>query len=230
MQLKTLKLRRIKILAGSLLIFVGITWLIGWSSIFTVKTITVTGLTKEAGISSEQLIKNSGVRLGDQMARINARSIARKLEIYPNIAEVNLKRDWPNHLIIKLNLKVPIAASKSGNQYLLYDSNGVAFASSQRLPKDTLLILGNSSKGITGAVKIFRNLPTQLSESVTAIAAGSPERIIFTFSTADQGRKIRVIWGSSLELEKKIQVASLLLQRGSVRLIDVSAPMAPTTR
>lgn len=77
-------------------IFLGIIYVIGWSSFFTISSVTIETTDPKNVVLIESELGSAGLTLqvGKPLARINSRAIERSLKEQPWIGEVNLERDW----------------------------------------------------------------------------------------------------------------------------------------
>jgi hypothetical protein len=80
----------------SLALMTALVYLIGWSSVLTVTSVTIkTSDPKNVSLISGQLESSGlGIDIGDPLARINARAIERSLKDQTWIGEVNFERNW----------------------------------------------------------------------------------------------------------------------------------------
>ena len=67
-------------------------YLLGWSSFFNVKSVEISGAPTPA--VQVEIEKKSQVAVGQQLARVNPQSAARKIEKSPWIKDAKISRDW----------------------------------------------------------------------------------------------------------------------------------------
>ena len=216
-------MKRIRVLVAVVGIFILLAWVLGWSGLLTVRTIHVEGLSAKSSLSSRQLIFQSGIHLGDKMARANTTRLSELQKKYPRIESVTLKRRWPSTITLVVKEKSAIAAVFSGGIYQLYGEDGLPFAHVATPPKDLPVIYGRETAGVKAAVAIYRSLPQDLAGQIVTLTARTNDLIEFTIG------KTRITWGSSDDSATKIKVLRVLLKTNAKK-IDVSAPLAPTTR
>ena len=216
-------MRRFRILIALLATFVLLAWVLGWSSLLTVRTIHVQGITPHSSLKASQLIAESGVRVGDKMARVQASNLEQVKRKYPKIESIAVKRSWPSTITIVVREKNPIAAVYFNGVYQLYGEDGLPFSQVTTPPSDLPIISGRETAGIKAAVAIYRSLPRDLASQIVTLTARTNDLIEFTIG------KTRITWGSSDESATKIKVLRVLLKT-SAKKIDVSAPLSPTTR
>ena len=203
--------------------FVLLAWILGWSSLLTVRTIHVEGIAASSALKGKQLIAESGIRVGEKMARAHVSTLSELKKKYPKIESITLKRSWPSTITIVVKEKDAIAAVYFNGAYQLYGEDGLPFANVATPPSDLPVIMGRETAGIKAAVSIYRSLPADLASQIVTLTARSNDLIEFTIG------KTRITWGSSDDSATKIKVLRVLLKTRAKK-IDVSAPLSPTTR
>jgi cell division protein FtsQ len=195
-------------------------WLLGWSSFLTVKQIVVIGLSADSPLKSQGVISLSGVKIGEPMARVSGASIKRELSQVPRIGSVALKRSWPHKVILVIK----------GNQFALIDSQGNVYGTVPAPPAGlpVIAVTGDFQTGLKTAMSVITYLPEGIKSQVTHLDSTGTDGLQLTLSSG-----ARVIWGSSEDLALKSRVLSTLLAGAGaerVKVFDVSAPYAPTTK
>ncbi len=67
-------------------------YFLGWSSIFTVKKIEIQGAPTTS--VQENIETRSQIEVGQQLARVNPQSVARRVEKLTWVKDVTISRDW----------------------------------------------------------------------------------------------------------------------------------------
>lgn len=127
----------------------------------------------------------------------------------PWVKEIELHRDFPHGLTVKLILRQAVV--RSGEGFL--DANGVA------LPKagenlEQLPLYGSKCDKETestctkNALEILAVLPEDLRAQVTQLNAHSRKNIVLTLNSGTE-----IVWGDSSNNQKKLKVLQVLLQR-----------------
>ncbi len=202
--------------------FVLLAWVLGWSSLLTVRTIQIEGIAPKSALNGKQLIAESGIRVGEKMARAHISTLSELKAKYPKIESIALKRSWPSTVTLVVKEKIAIAAVYVNGVYQLYGEDGLPFARVAIPPNDLPIITGRETAGIKAAVSIYRSLPADLASQIATLTARTNDLIEFTIG------ETRITWGSSDDSATKIKVLRVLLKT-SARKIDVSAPLSPTT-
>jgi cell division protein FtsQ len=208
-------------------------YLLGWSGLMTIDQIKVSGLSKTQKVSNltaKEVIKLSGIKIGQPIARVNASSVKRKLLTLPQILDVKVNRKLPSSVLIELKMrKVEIAVTASGGGFLIGDASGVTFAKVNKVPRGVPIIKTSTSKLLLSqTLLIFQSLPTKIQNRVISIDAKTRDSITFNLT---QG--VEIIWGGSQEQDLKIEVLNALLadpNNNKVKNFDISSPLAPTVR
>jgi cell division septal protein FtsQ len=218
----------------SAIIFVivgALAYLLGWSSIFTVTSVEISGA-PTAAIQVE-IEKKSQIKIGQQLARVNPQSVARKVEKSPWIKDVAISRDWLSGLVrIEVNPRQPLAFFNSDQvPGQTIDEEGRLFSLPGYTNPDLALISAKSPKSALEANELFTQLPKNFRAQITSMTATSSNT--FTLNSVIKGREIRIRWGDSRDMALKISVINKLLklpENKRITLIDVVAPYAPIVK
>ena len=106
---------------------------------------------------------------------------------------------------------------------MIGDADGIAYQSPTPLPKKLLTIDGSDPEALGTAVRIYQQLPVEISQKIAKLTAKSRDDVTFTLGS---GAVVR--WGNDKKADQKIAVLTALLPRRA-RMYDVSAPELPTT-
>lgn len=217
---------RARILATLLLLFMGLTYLFAWSPIFTVKTISTSGL--PTGIKSENFVAQSKVEIGEKMARIEPRSVEKLLGETSWVKEISVSRNWiKGDVAIAVTARVPVGLYKGR----AIDSSGTLFELPGAQPKSLPTVSAATPElGLT-AIALFTELPVEMRESLIALSATNISSI--NSWHREPGRDVKITWGSSKEVELKVSVYRALLalkENQGIRRVDLSAPHAPIVK
>ena len=212
MKRKLIALAAIAALAGS-------TYLLGYSSFFTVSSIEVTG--------SDRFV-STGIAKGEKLARVEPRAIATKLERLDWIQSAQVSRNWINgKVVIEITQRTPIAIFK--NQVI--DSSGSSFVPQGATPVGLVEIQARGIEEATKAVKFFTELPEELKSSLSVVKVRATGALVFIVE--NKGKNLEVRWGSNSENELKLKVYNALIalpENADIKRVDVSAPHAPIVK
>jgi len=218
----------------SAIIFVivgALAYLLGWSSIFTVTSVEISGAPTPA--IQVEIEKKSQIEIGQQLARVNPQAVARKVEKSPWIKDVAISRDWLSGLVrIEVNPRQPLAFFNSDQvPGQTIDEEGRLFSLPGYTNPDLALISAKSPKSALEANELFTQLPKNFRAQITSMTATSSNT--FTLYFVIEGREIRIRWGDSRDMALKISVINKLLklpENKRITLIDVVAPYAPIVK
>ncbi len=217
---------RARVLAALVLLFIGLTYLFAWSPIFTVKTISASGL--PAGISSENFVSKSKVDIGEKMARIEPRSIEKLLGETSWVRGISVSRNWiKGDVAIAVKARVPVGLYKGR----AIDSSGILFDLPGAKPKGLPTVSAATPElGLT-AIALFTELPVEMRESLISMSATNTSSI--NSWHRETGRDVKITWGTSTEIGLKVNVYRALLkleENQLIRRVDLSAPHAPIVK
>jgi len=212
-------MKRKLIAAGVVAVIAGATYLLGYSSFFTVSSVEVIGSTKAI---------NTGIIKGQKLARVEPRAVATRLEKLNWIESVDISRNWINgKVVVELNQRTPIATFK--NQVI--DSTGTSFVPQGAQPEGLIEIQAGSTEDATKAVNFFTQLPEELKSSLTVVKVRVSGA--FVLITENNGKKLEIRWGTDSENELKLKVYKALIalpENAEIKRVDVSAPHAPIVK
>ncbi|MFM1844402.1 MAG: hypothetical protein RLZ78_482 [Actinomycetota bacterium] len=209
-----------KLIAASVVAAIaGATYVLGYSSFFTVSSVEVVGSTKAI---------NTGIIKGQKLARVEPRAVATRLEKLNWIESVDISRNWINgKVVVELKQRTPIATFK--NQVI--DSTGTSFIPQGARPEGLIEIQAGSAEDATKAVNFFTQLPKELNSSLTVVKVRVSGA--FVLITENKGKKLEIRWGTDSENELKLKVYKALIalpENAEIKRVDVSAPHAPIVK
>jgi cell division protein FtsQ len=206
-------------------------YLLGWSSFFSVKGVEISGAPTPA--VQGEIEKKSQVAVGQQLARVNPQSAARKIEKSPWIKDAKISRDWLSGVVrIEVTPRVPLAFFNSDQvPGQTIDEDGQLFSLPGYTNPDLALISAKSPESALKANELFTQLPENFRGQITSMLATSTNT--FTLNSVINGREIRIRWGDNQDMALKISVINKLLklpENKRIKLIDVVAPYAPIVK
>ena len=206
----------------ALIIAALVVWAVWFSSIFAVDQVRAvkadnTALTPEQ-VREVQL--TAGIQTGEPIAWVDADSAAQAVANLPWIKSVEVRRGWPNEIVIAVDMRSPVARVEVAGGEVAVDSEGITFIATniKELP-----LIDAQGDALVAAVSVLTTLPPDLGKKVAGISAASRDAVELTLKS---GSLVR--WGSAEEPEFKAEVLRALLTRRA-EVYDVSAPELPTT-
>ena len=224
-----------KLLSPQLAIFgvvvIALAYLLGWSSIFSVKNVEIVGAPTTA--VEAEIEKRSQVEVGQQLARVNPQSVARKIEKLTWVKDVAISRNWLSGAVaIEISPREPLAFFNSDQvPGQTIDEEGKLFSLPGFKNPDLALISAKSPESALKANELFTQLPENFRKNITSMMASSTNT--FTLNSTLEGRDIRIRWGDNQEMDLKISVINSLLklpENKQIKVIDVVAPHAPIVK
>jgi cell division septal protein FtsQ len=218
-------------LALLVVVVIALAYLLGWSSIFSVKKVEITGAPTSAVLANIEM--KSQIKVGQQLARVNPQSVARKIEKLSWVKKVAISRNWLSGAVaIEVIPREPLAffnPDQVPGQTI--DEEGQLFSLPGYANPDLALISAKSPESALKANELFTQLPENFRRSITSMMATSSHT--FTLNSTLEGRDIRIRWGDSQDIALKISVINSLLklpENKQIKLIDVVAPLSPIVK
>jgi cell division protein FtsQ len=197
----------------------GATYVLGYSTLFTVSSVEVIGSTRPL---------NTGIVKGQKLARVEPRAIATQLEELDWVKSAEISRNWINgKVVVELTSRTPIAIFE--NQVI--DSTAASFVPQGVRPEGLIEIQAGGLEEAKKGVKLLTQLPEELKSSVTVVKVRSSGALVLL--TQNDGRNIQIRWGSNSENELKLKVYRALIalpENADIKGVDVSAPHAPIVK
>ncbi|ASY27820.1 cell division protein FtsQ [Candidatus Planktophila limnetica] len=216
--------RLVKILISAVVVAV-LAYLLGWSSVFTVKKVEFNGVTNPVEILAVE--KKIGKLDAIKLARIEPRQMAKTIESISWVKSADVSRNWfSSSVTISIDPRVPIGVF--AGRYI--DSAGVVFdpiGTSAEVPR---VDAPNTEIGLL-AIELFTSLPEDFRQNVTSLRATSAAD--FTMAIKGPQKALILRFGSADDKELKIKVFKALAaldENKNISTIDVSAPHAPIVK
>jgi cell division protein FtsQ len=208
-------LLRIGVGVGAVAVAALVIWLVWFSQVFSVQRVSVIGADGQA---AETLAQVANVPLGTPLALVNADAIAQRAGALPWVAQIEVRRGWPDAIVLAVTERTGIARQEAQ----LVDAEGVVFTPIGPIPKG-LPTVRASGAALQTAMQVYTTLPEPLANRVVRITARTRDDVTLTLRS---GAIVR--WGSPENMALKAAVLETLMNRRA-RIYDVSAPELPTT-
>jgi len=194
-------------------------YLVGFTSAFSVRKVTVSGLHR---LTENGVLAVAKVPKGKPLARIDLKPIHDRVAAIPGVARVDVKRAWPDGIRIVVTERTGVAVIDRNGEQWLVDVNGVAF---QRLhqplagmPRLEPAPAKKPDAAAKAALRVAADLPDWLRIRTITITASTPESVTLSLT---KGRTVK--WGAASDDQRKAAVLlPLLKQSGTV--YDVESP------
>ena len=138
----------------ALLLIATLAFLFGWTNIFSVQDVSVSG-SPNSQITKE-VLRIADIKKGEKLARIEPRTISANLALagIDWIEKVDISRNWISRdVTIRISARIPVAIS--GNKYV--DQNGVLFTSPVALKSNLPTIQANNETARLAAVEFYQS-------------------------------------------------------------------------
>ena len=236
---KIRKLRRLFILLLAITLISGSSYLLGWSSVFTVSKITVEGTSSRAEIFRKLSSDSIELAVGSKLARIETRAIKRSIGMLEWIDEVNVSRDWFDKSInVSVREKKAVAkAIITKNGLINFDVSGEIFkpisASQQSIQERLPLVIteGNDSAQLASVASLLAQMPTQMADLILNLKSISVANSGYIqMETKVNELPLRIDWGLVSDIDLKIEVLNALLklpENKRIKRVDLSQPELP---
>lgn len=236
---KIRKLRRLFILLLAITLISGSSYLLGWSSVFTVSKITIEGTSSRAEIFRKLSSDSIELAVGSKLARIETRAIKRSIGMLDWIDEVNVSRDWFDKSInVSVREKKAVAkAITSKNGLINFDVSGEIFkpiSASQKSIQERLPLViteGNDSAQLASVASLLAQMPTQMADLILNLKSISVANSGYIqMETKVNELPLRIDWGLVSDIDLKIEVLNALLklpENKRIKRVDLSQPELP---
>lgn len=178
---------------------------------FKIGEVVVTGTSR---YPSQQLIGASGVKVGDNLLRVNEDDVAKRLGVYPYVEAVALKREFPPRINIVITEATPLAAIGSEGSYTLVSRQGrILETALSSAPEGVLTALGPGILGGDGEpvreeqqeyIRMLLGLSDAIEsnkfQGITTIDVTDRLNIVLSI-----GDKVTIQLGSERELDYKLR-------------------------
>ena len=219
--------------AAALVVVAVLAWLLLAGPVLAVRAVHVDGLVT---LPADQVQEAAGIGSGTPLLRVDVGTAESRVARLPQVASVEVTRDWPDSVVITVVERVPVAVVGEAGRRSLVDADGVLFDMVTGETPDGVVPLdvatpGPEDRTTLAGVAAIAALPSAVRGQVAAAAASSPDDITLTLA---DGTVVR--WGDGSEPEaKSAALVGLLQQIGSGALepagtIDVSTPDAVVLR
>ena len=234
--------KRIRRLMTSLLVIstiFGSAYLLGWSSLLSVSQVSVSGSSAVNLVLSELSKNGIEPKIGDQLARVDVRSIKRTLNQLDWISNSDVSRNWfDKKLSIVVQERVAIAKTISAqNLSLNFDSKGFIFTptspkqlvAQSALPSVTSQSPSNGD--LTSIAALLEQIPADLRYLLSDLESISITKSSFILmDTRHNSSTLRINWGGATDIGQKSKVLAALLklpENKGIKQVDLSQPDSP---
>lgn len=213
--------RRRFIVIGMLLVACALVYIVYFSSVFALRTVSVLGSTI---VANKDIIQAASITPGTPLAQVDSDEILKNLQVFPSVGSVEVRRVWPSEIVLAITERTPIATMSLGGRWKFVDKDGVMYGDSAKVPDGLIPISAQTKTARAAVASVVSLLPSSIQRQVLTMHASSEDSVELTLTGNRQ-----VFWGNASLSKRKIQVLQVLLQK-KARMYDVSAPNFPTTK
>jgi cell division protein FtsQ len=202
-------------------------WLLWAGPVFAVQRVEVRGTSL---LAEAEVRERAAVAELTPLLRVPTDEVAARVAELGPVARVEVRRDWPDTVVIEVVERVPVAAvpadgaapDPAAGGFHLLDATGLAFLPVAARPADlpvlVLAEVGPDTAATRAALTVLVSLTPRLRADLDTLTVAGPARIRLALRS---GRT--VVWGDETASDEKARVATALLDRAAA-VIDVSAP------
>jgi cell division protein FtsQ len=194
-------------------------YLVGFTSAFSVRKVTVSGLHR---LTEHGVLAVAKVPKGKPLARLDLKPIHDRVAAIPGVARVDVKRAWPDGIRIVVTERTGVAVISRGGVDWLVDKNGVAFQRLHRplsgVPRLEPAPAQKPDAAAKAALTVAGDLPSWLRIRTITISATTPDSVTLSLT---KGRTVK--WGTATNDKRKADVLLPLLRRSGT-VYDVESP------
>lgn len=196
-------------------------YLFFFSTTFAVKSVSVIG---SYYATQEEIVAAARIDAGLPMARLDAHAIQQRVLALSEVRTVEVRRAWPNSVVLAVVERAPIAVTKLKDQWKYVAKDGVVFGHAATKPAQFLSVSARQSETFAAAAKVAAALPDWLRTRVVEIEGLSRDDVVIWLEDG-----IEIKWGSSEQSDYKAKVLQALLGQNA-RMYNVSVPDRPAIR
>jgi cell division protein FtsQ len=209
-----------RLIALATVIVLGLaSYALGWSTLFTVSSVEVTG--------TDQFLPQN-VKVGEKLARVEPRAVAATYEKFAFVQDAQVSRNWiSGKVTISITTRTPVAIFN--NQAI--DDSGKAFVVKGNVPAALPLIQAGNVETAVTAVEFLTSLPDEIRSDLKVLKVRSTGAYVLEVDI--EGRNVEVRWGLATDNELKAKVYKALLaqpENAKLKRMDLSAPHAPIVK
>lgn len=219
---RRIRKRRIKIFFSLFIAFIlGLSVVLCLTVFFPIETLNVKG---SKIYSSEQIIKASGIEIGDNLFTTAKGTTLKKLKSkLPYIESIEFKRELPNSLTVTVKDAGEYACYYDGKAYFTVSESGWVLNKDYELPTDIFMVLGAKVKCKVGTEIEFIDEETKaLTEKI--IAALNDEKLLINSIdvtdtvtiTLNVENRFEVNLGTANSISEKIRHLASMVENISV--------------
>ncbi len=231
-------LRRFPGIFLSVLLIGLLAFLLGWSSLLSLKNLSILGSGHQETIQAVQESVNQtkpSIKIGTPMARIDVASLRRQILENEWLSRVAISRNWLHgELHIKVVERLPVASyitTSGGSRY--FDESGFDFQSPvaySNIPSIDLTSTNRHAKEVIA--QFLSSLSADLLAKAQSFSVTASSEIEMKLMWSPK-RVVTVLWGDSQDIALKEEIFTKLISRKENEkssLFNLIDPLTPITK
>jgi cell division protein FtsQ len=224
------------VVVGALAVALAVLFALARSDVFAIQSVEVVGA---KGVGAARVRSVAAIPPGTNLLRVDTSEIERRLKRDARIADVDVGRDFPHSLVIKVVERTPVALLDLGDTFWVLDGDGWVLEKASLEATTSLVVIRDiagvkpsagrrlTTKTLANSLAVLAGLGPELRKQVRAVSASTVDE---TAAITRGGVEIR--FGSSDQIARKDVVARRILkeQAGRVVFIDVRSVDRPVWR
>ncbi|MGN6608776.1 MAG: cell division protein FtsQ/DivIB [Jatrophihabitans sp.] len=201
-----------------------VTWLIGFSPVFGVRTVDVRG---NSLVSDATITKAAAIDHGTPLVRLDTGAVRHRVLQLPDIAAVSVQESFPSTVVITVQERAAVGYVVDGSTDRLVDRTGDAYRTAPSRPAGLPKLVvpaGASASTLAGVADVAAHLSPGLQRRIASIAAMDAQAITLVLH---DGRV--VAWGTSAQSAEKARILPVLLRQPGQQY-DLTNPLQPVVR
>lgn len=213
-----------------LLIIATLAYIFGWTNIFTVQDVTISGSPNKE--ITAQVLQIAEIRKGEKLARVEPRNITTKLALAGInwIEGVNVSRNWLSRKVnIDLKARIPVAFSASDQMYI--DRAGVLFNSPIKVNQFLITLDAPNDSARSVTVRFLADLPDEIRGKLSKISTN--EQSNFQNFQLQLKNDLQISWGANSDNALKVKIyraLTALPENKKIKYMDLSDPTKPSVK
>jgi len=175
-----------------------------------------------------EVLTAAQVDIGVPLARVDTDAVARRVRGLRPVESVELRRAWPDTLVITIDERDPALVVAGPDGFGVYDMTGVEFANPTASPAGVPVLRAADaaldSAVLDAVLAVVSDLPVALRARIAEVSAPTLDSIALHLADG-----VVVEWGSAENNSRKAQVLTKLMATPAT-VYNVSAPEVPAIR
>jgi cell division protein FtsQ len=210
-------------------------WLVINSPLFAIREVRVVG---NARLTSSEILKLGGVRLGTNLFRLSPAAVEGDLRRSPWVSDARVDRRWPSTIVLRVEERRPVAWARSPHGPVVVSGDGTALPPGASLfPNPGIPSLGRTDRRLGPGDSIAGGPSLRVAASFGPELAGLVARVRTTEGQVvlELHRDGTVLYGTADASGAKNAAALALIRRTrregiEVGYLDVRDPSSPVLK